>query len=233
MLAAVAGLLATRAERAAAASDAVEESDAVHDEPAVTHWPEFAEFDCYACHRALSPERVAKGAGGTFRNPTPGMPSWQPWSVAAARLLSVAVADPATAAASARAADLRDAFGNRWAASDREHLARVAMRARALEAAAFAASREIAAHRVVVLDASAERLDGLVAAEPDAWRFWDAAAQTCLLLEAAAQPSPSATVRELRVDLRFPPGIAGPDRFDPEAFEQARRAASYGASSGR
>lgn len=231
MLAAVARLLADRAERAAA-TDAAVASD-VEAAPAATRWPEFAEFDCYACHRALSPERVAYGAVGAFRNPTPGVPSWQPWSVAAARLLSGACADPATAAVGDAAADVRDAFGPRWAAADRDQLARVIVSARALETAAAAASQAVSSRRVVVLDASAERLDALVAAEPEAWRFWDAAAQTCLLIEAASPPQPSPAVRELRLGLRFLPGVGGPDGFDPEAFERARRAVSYGLSSGR
>lgn len=229
-LAATARLLAVRTARTAADIRA----------GGPVHGTDFAEFDCYACHRALSPERVAAAAIGPFRNPAPGVPSWQPWSVAAARLVAVAIDDPSARTVGTAAADLRTSFGAGWADGDVARLERVADRAVALERAAVAAAAAIAARQTVVLDAAPDRIDATVAADPPEWRFWDAAAQTFLLMEASRDGGPArlgvtlsggraeATTRaaldELRGSLRFPPGSGGPDRFDPVGFNRDRRA---------
>jgi hypothetical protein len=50
-------------------------------------WPEFAEFDCFACHQRLRADASSqrRTAGGD-----PGMPRWQPWNLASApRLLAL------------------------------------------------------------------------------------------------------------------------------------------------
>lgn len=201
------------------------------------HWPEFAEFDCYACHRALSPERVADAATGPFANPAPGTPSWQPWSVAAARLLAASTGDPSAVATSRAAEDLRAVFDRGWAVADRDRLDSVIVRTRALERAAAAAAGVMTAQERIVLDASRERLDATVAADPAGWRFWDAAAQTALLMESALDGGPArlglwhaakppddtrAALDALRASLRFPPGAGGPDGFDPARFQRDR-----------
>jgi hypothetical protein len=241
MLAAVARLLETRARRA------------IDDEAAgrAPRWPEFAEFDCYSCHRALAPERVAAGAEGAFRNPFPGTPSWQPWAFAAARLLSVAVDDPNSGDVGLAAAGLREAFAPNWSAGDRQRLDRALVRARRLEEAAEKAAATIAARSTISLNASHDRLDAAVASAPPEWRFWDTAAQTYLLMEAAGDGGPAhvgrwphpgygqsvsatrAALDELRASLRFQPGSGGPDGFDPAAFGRERRAVTYGRPSAR
>jgi hypothetical protein len=200
-------------------------------------WPEFAEFDCYACHRELSPERVADAATGLFANPTPGTPSWQPWSVAAARLLAASTGDPSAVATSRAAEDFRAVFDRGWAAADRDRLESVIARARALERAAAAAAGVLTVQERIVLDASRERLDTTVAADPAGWRFWDAAAQTSLLMDSALDGGPArlglwhaaeppddtrAALDALRASLRFPPGAGGPDGFDPARFQRDR-----------
>jgi len=240
-LAAVARLVEVRARRGIDADASGQSS----------RWPEFAEFDCYACHRPLSPERVAAGGAGVFRNPFPGTPSWQPWSVAAARLLATAVEDAAAADVGSAAADLRDLFTPNWSAGDSERLERAIERARRLEKAAESAAAAIAARRSTKLDASHDRLDSAVAVAPPEWRFWDAATQTYLLMEAAGDggparigrwPSPGyerpvsatrATLDELRASLRFKPGAGGPDGFDPAVFNRNRAAVPYGRPSAR
>lgn len=229
-LAATARLLAARAGRTAAEIEA----------GGSVHGIDFAELDCYACHRALSPERVAAATAGPFRNPAPGVPSWQPWSVSAARLVALAIDDPATAALGAAAADVRGAFGATWSDGDRATLDRVAARAAALEQTANAAARRIASQPVVVLDAPPDAIDGTIAGNRPEWRFWDAAAQIYLLMEATRDGGPArvgpnlsggraaantrGALDELRASLRFPPGAGGPDRFEPVAFERDRRA---------
>ena len=229
-LAATARLLAARSDRAAAevrAGGPVRGTD-------------FAEFDCYACHRALSPERVAAGAAGPFRNPAPGVPSWQPWAVSAARLLALAIDDPAGAGVEAAAVDVRTALGPRWADGDAGRLDEVAARARALERAALAARAAVAGRTRVGFDATSERIDAAVGAAGAEWRFWDAATQTYLLMEADRDGGPArlgpslsggraaadtrAALDGLRASLRFVPGSGGPDRFDPASFQHRRRA---------
>jgi hypothetical protein len=231
-IAAVARLLEARAGRAV---DATERHDAAA--PHDGRWPEFAEFDCYACHRALSPERVAKAAAGQFANPAPGVPSWQPWSVAAARSLATATNDPTTKDVASAADALRAAIDPAWAAADRERLERTRVLARRLEATAAAASGTLAARDHVTLDASPERLDAAVAADPPGWRTWDAAVQTYLLMDSALDGGPArlglwhgqiapadsrTALDELRASLRYPAGAGGPDGFDPARFQRDR-----------
>lgn len=234
-LAAVAKLLEQRAYRTREAIDL----DHARDGTKTVRWPEFAEFDCYSCHRPLSPEQVEARGLGAHDNPFPGAASWQPWSVAAARLLAAAVDDPTTAAVGRSAADLRAVFEPDWAACNRRRVEQVITRAQALTRTAHSASRALAAMQNVSLDASPRRLDAVD--RPDS-RFWDSAAQTYLLMEAAmdggsapvgtwvtpSRSEPVSATREaldgLRASLRFPPGSGGPDRFDPLTFERDRLA---------
>mgnify|MGYP006266238459 CR=1 FL=1 len=221
-LAAVALLTEVRARRAAGNT---------------VRWPEFAEFDCYACHRPLSPERVANATTGGFANPVPGTPSWQPWAVSAARLLAASTGAASARSTSHTAADLRAVFDRGWATANRDRLHDVIVRARALERAAAAASGDLAARERIWLDASDGRLDATVAADPAEWRFWDAAAQTALLMDSALDGGPArlglwhaaeppdetrAALDVLRAGLRFPPGEGGPDGFDPAEFQRDR-----------
>lgn len=235
-LAAVARLLEVRARRA------LESAESTGVDVPAGRWPEFAEFDCYACHRGLSPERVADAAAGPFATAMPGTPAWQPWSVAAARLLAASTDGRSAAATAAAVEELRMAFEAGWAAADRERLEEVITRARAVEFAATQAAAELAASKSIALDASQERLDTMVAADPPGWRFWDAAAQTYLLLDATADGGPArlgvwpeapprgdtrAAIDELRAGLRFSPGAGGPDGFDAAAFQRDRAAVPH------
>ena len=72
-----AALLKSRAERAAAPR--------ADDQPAAA-WPEFAEFDCLACHQRLRPAKVGRPS---IKLTDAGQPRWQPWNMALApRLLT-------------------------------------------------------------------------------------------------------------------------------------------------
>jgi hypothetical protein len=44
-----------------------------------TPWPEFAEFDCFACHQRL---RTPPFAAVALKAGRPGIPGWQPWNLA-------------------------------------------------------------------------------------------------------------------------------------------------------
>jgi hypothetical protein len=44
-----------------------------------TPWPEFAEFDCFACHQRL---RTPPYAAVALKAERPGIPGWQPWNLA-------------------------------------------------------------------------------------------------------------------------------------------------------
>ena len=44
-----------------------------------TPWPEFSEYDCFACHQRL---RTPPQANVALRADRPGIPGWQPWNLA-------------------------------------------------------------------------------------------------------------------------------------------------------
>jgi hypothetical protein len=71
-----AALLKSRADRAA---------DPRGDDQAATAWPEFAEFDCLACHQRLRPAKVSQPR---IALTDAGKPRWQPWNLALAPRLS-------------------------------------------------------------------------------------------------------------------------------------------------
>jgi hypothetical protein len=234
-LRAVAGLLAVRAERAVAAAAA--HGPAAHAADAKV-WPEFAEFDCSACHRSLGPDSFVGGRAAEWRAPAPGSPAWQPWQTSAATLVSGGVdgAGPDLAAVDRGIDTLRSVLTARWAAADPQRLARLAAEARALETAAAAAAEELETRGRIDLVVSPGRVDGLVTAQSPEWRSWDSAVQRVLALEAAVAPGPAplgawpsgapstvapdtrAALDAVREGLRFPPGRDGPAGFDPARF---------------
>jgi hypothetical protein len=237
-LAAVADLLADRAERAREAEAAGHPR----------RWPEFAEFDCYSCHRSLGPLTHAAAREPALRSPRPGQPAWQPWQVAGARLLRAGLEGPVARAGSSAAElerhtiDIRRLLDTQWAAGDRERLDRVLLEARGLGTAARRMVGDIDALPLVVVDSSHETLDALVAAHPAEWQTWDAGAQTSLALEAgraggpatigvwrsggrraAAVTEPRHSLDALRDSLRFPPGVDSPGPADSGSFHRLRR----------
>jgi hypothetical protein len=236
---AVAALLAVRAERTARAA---EERRSAPGDPAAD-WPEFAEFDCYACHRSLGPRSFVGGRAEEWRNPVPGSPAWQPWQTSGAWLTSGGTDGMAPDfAAVERAIDtLKSVLAARWDAADPQRMATLATEARALEAAAATAAAALESRDRIELSVSPERIDGLVTARPPEWRTWDSAVQRVLALEAAlaAGPAPLGTwptgtlstvpseTREaldaLRDGLRFPAGRDGPLGFDPVRFRDLGR----------
>lgn len=239
-LAAVAELLVTRAERARQAAETGE----------VRRWPEFAEFDCYSCHRTLGTDTTATGWEPPLERPRPGQPSWQPWQVAGSRLLRAAMEGPAsrgdtsTADLERSALDIQTLLDTQWAVADRERLDRVLLEARGLAVAARRAAVDIDGRPAVSVDASHATLDAITEAHPRDWRTWDAAVQMYLALEAGRQGGPAAigawhggrrpaaaastaasrrALDELRASLRFPPAADAPGPFDPGSFQRTRR----------
>ena len=239
-LAAVADLLATRAERA---HDAAGSGNA-------HRWPEFAEFDCYSCHRTLGPETNAASREPALQRPRPGQPSWQPWQVAGARLLragmegATPIAGTAATELERSAVDIQTLLDTQWAVADRERLSRVLLEARGLAVAARRSAADINQRAPVAVDASHATLDAIIAAHPADWRTWDAAVQTYLAMEAGRQGGPATigggrsghqpavavsisasrrSLDDLRASLRFPPAADTPGPFDPRSFQQARR----------
>lgn len=238
-LRAVAGLLAVRAERAAVAA-----ARGPSPHPAETGvWPEFAEFDCSACHRSLGPGSFVGARAAEWRSPVPGVPAWQPWQTSAATLVSGGVdrAGPDLAAVDRGIDALRSVLAARWAAADPQRLRRLAAEARSLEKAAAAAGAALEARGRIELVVSPGRIDGLVAARPPEWRSWDSAVQRVLALEAAGTAGPAplgtwppapasavgpdtrAALDAVREGLRFPPGWDGPAGFDPARFRSIVR----------
>ena len=239
-LAAVAELLAVRAERA---HDAVGSGNA-------HRWPEFAEFDCYSCHRTLGPDATAASREPALRRPRPGQPSWQPWQVAGARLLRAGMEGATPLAGTVgttlerSAVDIQALLDTQWVVADRERLSRVLLEARGLAVAAHRGAADINGRPLVAVDASQATLDAITAAHPADWQTWDAAVQTYLAMEAGRQGGPATigvwrsgqqpavavstsasrrSLDDLRAGLRFPPATDTPGLFDPRRFQQARR----------
>jgi hypothetical protein len=164
--------------------------------------------------------------------------------VSAGRLLDTAAATataPGTRSVGASVVDIRRALEPDWSVADKERLDRVLFEARGLALAARQASQELEARNRIVLDVSHDRLDALVTSAPPEWRFWDAAVQTLLVMEAAGggparvgvsrsdqrQAATAETRRaleELRDSLRFPPGADSPQGFSPVRFNRDRAA---------
>ena len=243
-LAAVADLLADRVQRARDAADSGHPQ----------RWPEFAEFDCYSCHRSLGPDTNTASREPPLRSPRLGQPAWQPWQVAGARLLRAGLEGPAPLIGSAATElerstlDIRRLLDSRWAAADRERLDRVLLEARGLSVAARRSAADINGWPRVAVDASHATLDAVTAAHPAEFQTWDAAVQTYLAMEAGRQggaatlgiwrggrmpvsmttaTSSSASRRsldELRESLRFPPAADMPGPFDSRNFQRDRRA---------
>jgi len=264
-LRAVAALLAVRAERAAAAESAdtaaekksadtaaqeksadtaaqEKSADTAAEKPPASGWPEFSEFDCYACHRSLGPNSYAAGRAAEWRNPAAGVPAWQPWQAAATRLLSDATTrGQAIPPGFDRGLEsLVSLLTSRWSAADPAALRALAAEARSLEQAAAAAAVSLEARERIELDISPQAIDRLVAARPPEWRSWDSAVQRVLALEAAVRPGPAAlgtwppgrpasatdtgaSLEHLRQSLLFLPGQDGLPGFDPGRFRSLSR----------
>lgn len=223
-LEAVAELLDTRARRAAHAAAEPERAE---------RWPEFSEFDCYACHQSLG--RTAGDGADRIRARPPGAPAWQPWYVAAALLLNAQTNVDAAAARelAAEVAEVRRLIDTDWAGSDEERLRRIRFEARGMAAAAERLAAELSARPAIVLDGAPATFDSVTAASPEEWRHWDGAVQMFLALEAARAGGPArydgrppthirSALEMLRDSLRFPPGVDSPLGFDAERFQRDR-----------
>jgi hypothetical protein len=200
-------LLVTRARQAAAHPDA-------------SPWPEFSEYDCFACHHDLADEtwRQSRGSG-----PTTGIPTWGSWLYPMALTL----------------AGSKTPFGSRDVdgpfASLQGKMARfgsdpsgVAGDAQALAAALDRWLRGLPAEP---RDYDATKLKDLIAAVETRDRRrdapgWDGAAQHYLALQplrlslkgldpAWKDAGVDAELKKLFESLQFPPGYDSPRRYDP------------------
>ena len=219
-LEAVARLLEVRARRAV-------------EEP-VARWPEFAELDCASCHRPLGGPGLASRS--VLPGALPGTPSWQPWQVAAGRLLGTQSAD--AAAVEENAIALRNLLAREWAGAEVEGLDRVRRQAGSLAAAAGRLSEQLSQAPRINLQGTPAAVETMVANSPREWQSWDSAVQTYLALEAARQGGParlgSAGCRlpqgsrsgpaldTLRHSLQLPDGSNTPRDFDPRRFHSLR-----------
>lgn len=193
-------------------------------------WPEFAEYDCHACHHSLAdqPWRQAPGAA----RPRPGQPEWASWF---APLTCELAADGSLGDAGVVAAfdQTRQDVGGPWSARDdlRREAARTARR--------LSESLDAWIRRLETAPMDAPTVARLLEAfnTKDGWarvHNWDGAAQRYLALvplrQALRALDPSRDDPALRDELarllerlRFPPGEDGPGRaFDPAALRPSR-----------
>jgi hypothetical protein len=107
------GALIARSESLRLTADIAE--GAVSEQISSPQWPDFAQFDCYACHHDLRSEswrQAAQHSGG------PGRPTLLPWPSVLSEMVSIPVTDaPATKldASAIQAAILKAPFGDREA----------------------------------------------------------------------------------------------------------------------
>lgn len=201
-------LLAARAERAARPED-----------PAP--WPEFAEYDCFACHHDLRDERWRRERDVTRRGP--GTYPWGTWYTFLTPRLAGPWGGSDGKQTLATLADLEQRMGQAY--PDPAKVAQLARQAGVpLEQWARRPDAEVAPDVVRRLLAAVTKPE-----EPPAWS-WDTAAQTYLaavaLQQARHAQAPQsadaqvvAKLRALRQTLEYPPGYNSPHPFRPEQFQ--------------
>jgi hypothetical protein len=195
-------------------------------------WPEFAEYECAACHHDLKQpsERQERGFAGR----RPGAPPWGTWYYPVLPALGRAREGPQPEAVAA-VGELHALLARR--APDQGRAARAA------EGAAASLRRWLAVRESAGTDARRleDVLSGLAAADDVVRGNWDGAAQLYLGLAAVSRglrdldpasrerPGLATALQGLRRDLEgaFPEGresvYDSPSRFDPAALQQDLR----------
>jgi hypothetical protein len=164
-------------------------------------WPEFAEYDCFACHHDLRDDTRRQKAAFGIR--APGSYPWGTWYYP---LLGTVVAEDATAL-EASLGQLRQTMGRTY--PDPKVVVRQAHDLKS---------------RLGSVDAT-RRVPSIAAMLRQHGSSWDASAQTYLALAALNQASrPDQQIvgqlERLRAMLQFPAGSNGPAHFQPELFHE-------------
>jgi hypothetical protein len=184
-------------------------------------WPEFSEYDCFACHHDLADEAWRKERGGSSRQP--GTPAWGTWYYPMALALAGSDRRPEVRALASRFAPLRTAmerFGpepgtvageaHALAESLSQWLGTLSQESRTFDAA-----------KVKGLIDTVQKRD-----KPGDAPGWDGAAQRYLALQPlrlsvkgldpAWKDAPLETeLKQLFEKLHFPRGFDSPRRFNP------------------
>ena len=197
-------------------------------------WPEFAQFDCFACHHELSSPSWRQQRG--YADRSPGSPAWGTWYFTALpSLAGEASSGPAAARLTGSLADLRKTMNGR-AAFDPKVAGGQAAATRQSLCDWATARREGDASRDLVL-AATDIVSKLVApdaadasSEPPALENWETATQAYLIAAAidrayrdeagksnraltAADRQTTESVKRLRELLAFPDGYSSPRNF--------------------
>ncbi len=166
-----------------------------------TPWPEFSEFDCFACHQRLRPLKAATSGRGSSAVPlraiVPGIPGWQPWNLA----LAEQTLEPGAVAL------LRERLG-RSLTTDAVAVQRLAAQARV-------AFRDHASS-APIFDAEGlrgEQLATFIERQIGPGQSWAASSQQLLALQAAYLASRDET-RKVMPGMRLVAASSGP-RFGP------------------
>ncbi len=198
-------------------------------------WPEFAEYDCFACHHDLKPRSWRQQAG--YPDRTPGSPPWGSWTTA---LLPEVLAGSSPIAPPGGDVLLADLDALRKLMShptpDREEAGRKAAQLvdRLETAARFLADAAVDEPRVSTwLDAV---LKGAPAQVPPSWardtqRYLAVAAlQRALQSQSKGEKSPEVEsfLRQFLESLRFEPSLNSPSHFDNSAAATTREASHAG-----
>lgn len=172
-------------------------------------WPEFAEYDCFACHHNLSDQKWRRNEERV--RDRLGSPAWGTWYLALGDVVAQHPPSPELIFPTARIADLKKAMT--FPGVDRVLVGKQA------KGVADEWHRWIGALRQKGLTLDAPRLDQdleILRSKHLSRYSWDEAAQ--LYLGLAAQSSAAqreALLRELRQALEYPRGHDSPRGFEP------------------
>jgi hypothetical protein len=208
-------------------SHRTEVADAAEQQGAPSHWPELAEFDCYACHHDLQTDRVQRSLGGSQRI---GAPRWGSWELAGASVLFDGqlgfVSSNGSSRLSTAISDLSTTAEESFFAPDKLPAMRQAADQVAVRADEWA---NFLSNESKVSTPSPGRVIATLVDDPKIVHNWDQAAQLFLALTALDQSAERSSRRrdidtglltDLRQQLRFSTDADSPESFRVDTFRR-------------
>ena len=184
-------------------------------------WPEFAEYDCFACHHDLQAnswrQEPTYGAGRR-----PGSLPWGTWHFTMPRLLVAGLPAPDTnllASLDALEKLMGRAAPSRTDVLKQTRAALVAIKKKRDAITSWDSDRQ-AAQAWLTAFGRDERLTNAPS--------WDAAMQLCLALQ-SLDPSPAQALRTLQTNLAFPRDFDSPRSFSPAHLKELLKRLPTGA----
>jgi hypothetical protein len=194
-------------------------------------WPEFSEYDCFACHHGLNDPSWRQARG--YDTKVPGSFPWNTWYLSLLPKALAMQASGSDAIVVARLGDLANEMRKPY--PDRKQVGQQAHEVAQQLGQWLGRSREARYDNPVALR---NLLAGFAKDEKAAATSWDQAAQHYLAIAAmyqalgdvqpaARNPQLRASIRALVKPLEFPPGIDSPQKFDAKMFEEKLKAVQH------